>query len=192
MHSSLKIVCKNTNCANNHIITASKKLLKLISANQTYKMTKINNNHTLSLYELNQLVNQVISSSLNTDFWVEAELSEVREVRGHCYIELIEKDEKMNTPIARASAKCWSNKWMFIKPHFERVTRQQLKAGMKVLLKVEAQFHEAFGFAWIINDIDPTFTLGSMAKKRKDIIDALKAQGVYDLQKELYMPLNLE
>ena len=79
--------------------------------------------------------------------------------------------------MARASAKCWSNKWMFIKPHFERVTRQQLKAGMKVLLKVEAQFHEAFGFAWIINDIDPTFTLGSMAKKRKDIIDALKATG---------------
>ena len=154
------------------------------------EMMENNNSPThLSLYQLNNLVSEVISLSFNQDFWVEAEVSEIREVRGHCYIELIEKDEKMNTPIARASAKCWSNKWMFIKPHFERVTRQQLKAGMKVLLKVEAQFHEAFGFAWIINDIDPTFTLGSMAKKRKDIIDALKAQGVYDLQKELYMPL---
>ena len=154
------------------------------------EMMENNNSPThLSLYQLNNLVSEVISLSFNQDFWVEAEISEIREVRGHCYIELIEKDEKMNTPIARASAKCWSNKWMFIKPHFERVTRQQLKAGMKVLLKVEAQFHEAFGFAWIINDIDPTFTLGSMAKKRKDIIDALKAQGVYDLQKELYMPL---
>ena len=153
-------------------------------------MMENNNSPTyLSLYQLNNLVSEVISLSFNQDFWVEAEISEIREVRGHCYIELIEKDEKMNTPIAKASAKCWSNKWMFIKPHFERVTRQQLKAGMKVLLKVEAQFHEAFGFAWIINDIDPTFTLGSMAKKRKDIIDALKAQGVYDLQKELYMPL---
>ena len=81
-------------------------------------MTKINNNHTLSLYELNQLVNQVISSSLNTDFWVEAELSEVREVRGHCYMELLEKDENLNTPIAKASAKCWSNKWLLLKPHF--------------------------------------------------------------------------
>ena len=154
------------------------------------EMMENNNSPThLSLYQLNNLVSEVISLSFNQDFWVEAEISEIREVRGHCYIELIEKDEKMNTPIARASAKCWSNKWMFIKPHFERVTRQQLKAGMKVLLKVEAQFHEAFGFAWIINDIDPTFTLGSMAKKRKNIIDALKAQGVYDLQKELYMPL---
>jgi len=137
-------------------------------------MMENNNSPThLSLYQLNNLVSEVISLSFNQDFWVEAEISEIREVRGHCYIELIEKDEKMNTPIARASAKCWSNKWMFIKPHFERVTRQQLKAGMKVLLKVEAQFHEAFGFAWIINDI----------------VDALKAQGVYDLQKELYMPL---
>lgn len=183
MYSSLKIVCKNTNCANNHIITASKKLLKLISTNQTYKMTKINNNHTLSLYELNQLVNQVISSSLNTDFWVEAELSEVREVRGHCYMELLEKDENLNTPIAKASAKCWSNKWLLLKPHFERITGNELRRGMKVRLRVQANFHEAYGFSWIVNDIDPTYTLGAMAQNRNIIINALKEQGVWDLQK---------
>ena len=60
---------------------------------------------------------------------------------------------------------------------------------MKVLLKVYAQFHEAYGFAWIVTDIDPTYTLGDMARKRQEIIRQLKEEGVFDLQKELSLPL---
>ena len=104
-------------------------------------------------------------------------------------MELIQKDEQSATPIAKASAKCWASKWMIIRPYFERTTGQQLHAGMKVLLKVYAQFHEAFGFSWIITDIDPTYTLGDMARKRQEIIRQLKEEGVFDLQKELQLPL---
>ena len=123
------------------------------------------------------------------EYWVEAELSECRESRGHCYMELIQKDEQTATPIAKASAKCWANKWMLIRPDFERTTGQRLHAGMKVLLKVFAQFHEAYGFSWIVTDIDPTYTLGGMARKRQEIIRQLKEEGVFDLQKELQLPL---
>ena len=123
------------------------------------------------------------------EYWVEAELSECRESRGHCYMELIQKDERTATPIAKASAKCWATKWMLIRPGFERTTGQRLHAGMKVLLKVYAQFHEAYGFSWIVTDIDPTYTLGDMARKRQEIIRQLKAEGVFDLQKELQLPL---
>ena len=123
------------------------------------------------------------------EYWVEAELSECRESRGHCYMELIQKDEQNATPIAKASAKCWASKWMIIRPYFERTTGQQLHAGMKVLLKVYPQFHEAYGFSWIVTDIDPTYTLGDMARKRQEIIRQLKEEGVFDLQKELQLPL---
>ena len=123
------------------------------------------------------------------EYWVEAELSECRESKGHCYMELIEKDEKTATPIAKASAKCWSSKWTLVRPYFERTTGQRLVAGMKVLLKVYPQFHEAFGFSWIVTDIDPTYTLGDMARKRQEIIRQLKEEGVFDLQKELSLPL---
>jgi exodeoxyribonuclease VII large subunit len=119
---------------------------------------------------------------------VEAELSECRENSGHCYMELIEKDERSNTPVARASAKCWRQTWMMVKPYFERTTGQPLRAGMKVLLKVYAQFHEAYGFSWIVSDIDPTYTLGDMARKRQEIIRQLKEEGVFDLQRELRIP----
>ena len=143
----------------------------------------------ISLFELNRLVRETIELSMPDEYWVEAELSECRESRGHCYMELIQKDELSATPIAKASAKCWANKWLTIRPYFERTTGQQLHAGMKVLLKVYPQFHEAYGFSWIVSDIDPTYTLGDMARKRQEIIQKLKAEGVFDLQKELQLPM---
>lgn len=146
-------------------------------------------NH-LSLYELNSLVRDVISMSLPDSYWVESELSEAREgYGGHCYMELIEKDDHSNTPIAKAHASCWRNRWMLLKPQFERVTGQRIHAGMKVLLKVHAQFHENYGFSWIVDDIDPTYTMGDMARKRMEIIQTLKEEGVFDLQKELKLPM---
>ena len=144
---------------------------------------------TLSLYELNSLVRLTIEQTLNREYWVEAELAEARESRGHCYMELVQKEVYDNTPIARASAKCWRSSWMMIQPHFERVTGQRLHAGMKVRLKVYAQFHEAYGFSWIVTDIDPTFTLGDLARRRQEIIRQLKQEGVFDLQRELQLPL---
>ena len=142
--------------------------------------------YTLQL--LNALVREAIEIELPDEYWVEAELSECRENRGHCYMELVEKDEASHTPIARASAKCWKQTWTMLQPYFERTTGQSLHAGMKVLLKVYAQFHEAFGFSWIVTDIDPTFTLGDMAQRRQEIIRKLKEEGVYDLQRELPIP----
>ena len=142
-----------------------------------------------SLFELNRLVKESIECELPDEYWVEAELSECRESRGHCYMELIQKDENTATPVAKASAKCWANKWLTIRPYFERTTGQTLHAGMKVLLQVYPQFHEAYGFSWIVSDIDPTYTIGDMARKRREIIAKLKAEGVFDLQKELQLPL---
>lgn len=142
-----------------------------------------------TLFELNRLVRETIECEMPNEYWVEAELSECRESRGHCYMELIEKDEQTATPIAKASAKCWASKWMLVRPYFKRATGQRLVAGMKVLLKVYPQFHEAFGFSWIVTDIDPTYTLGDMARKRQEIIRKLKEEGVFDLQKELTLPI---
>ena len=145
--------------------------------------------NSLTLYELNALVRETLALEMPDEYWVEAELSEAREVRGHCYMELIQKDEYSNTPVAKASAKCWASTWQLVKPHFMRVTGQEIHAGMKVLLKVYAQFHESYGFSWIVTDIDPTYTMGDMARKRMEIIRQLKEEGVFELQKELQLPM---
>lgn len=145
--------------------------------------------HALTLFELNSMVRDVIETTIDRAYWVEAELSEAREVRGHCYMELIQKDIFSATPVARASAKCWRTTWLRLRPKFESATGQQLYPGMKVMLLVTASFHEAYGFSWIVQDIDPTYTLGDMARKRLEIIKQLKDEGVFDLQKELKIPM---
>ena len=142
----------------------------------------------LTLLELNGLVRELIETDMPGEYWVEAELSECRESRGHCYMELIQRDDRAATPVARASAKCWASKWMMIRPYFERTTGQRLQAGMKVLLRVYPQFHEAYGFSWIVTDIDPNYTLGDQARRRQEIIRQLKAEGIFDLQRELLLP----
>lgn len=144
--------------------------------------------HSLTLYELNELVRETIEVSMPDEYWVEAELSDVND-RGHCYMELIQKDESSKTPIAKARAICWKTRWQYVRSHFESVTGQPLHAGLKVLLKVKATFHEAFGFSYNISDIDPTFTLGDMARRRREIIRQLQAEGVFELQKDLAIPL---
>ena len=148
-----------------------------------------NSSQRLSLYQLNHLVRNTLEKEFATEYWVEAELSECRESRGHCYMELIERDQQGATPVARASAKCWASRWQMLRPYFERTTGQQLVPGLKVLLKVSAQFHEAFGFSWIVSDIDPTYTLGDQARRRQEIIQQLKEEGIFDLQRELRLPL---
>lgn len=143
----------------------------------------------LTLYELNNLVSEVISSVMPDEYWVEAEISELRVVRGNCYMELVQKAEDTRTPVARASAKCWRTYWTLVQSSFERVTGRQICPGIKVMMRVHADFHEAYGFSWIVTDINPEYTLGDIARRRREIIARLKEEGVFDLQKELIIPL---
>lgn len=144
---------------------------------------------TISLLELNLMIRGTIERGMPGEYWVEAELSEARESRGHCYMELVQKDESGNTPVARAQAKCWRQTWAMLRPYFERTTGQTFRAGLKVLLQVYAQFHEAYGFSWIVTDIDPTYTMGDMARRRQMIMAKLKEMGVFDLNRELAIPM---
>ena len=145
--------------------------------------------HHFSLLELNRLVRATIEDTLCEQYWLEAEIGQIGENNGHCYLEFIQKAEGYNTPVARAKAKCWRNVWGSVRPYFEHTTGQTLTLGMKVLVLVHPDFHEAFGFSWIVDDIDPRFTLGDMARRRQEIIRQLKAEGVFDLNRDLPLPL---
>lgn len=143
------------------------------------------NIQALSLKDLNELVFEVIRLQMRGSYWLEAELSQMNENRGHCYMEFVQKDETSNNIIARASGRCWASTWSQIKLYFERITGQTLHAGMKIMVQVSPQFHVQYGFSWIVEDINPEFTMGDMMRKRNEIIAQLKDEGVFDLQKEL-------
>lgn len=142
-----------------------------------------------TLYELNNLLKEAIEGAMPDEYWVQAELSECYERGGHCYLELVEKNDNTNTFIAKARAVVWSNVWKILKQSFENTTGQRLSKGMKVMLQVYPNFHAAFGFSWIVNDMDPTYTIGDMVQRRQRIIKQLKDDGVFDLNKQLTLPL---
>ena len=143
----------------------------------------------ISLYELNHYIRQSLRTALPDAYWVQAELSEVREAyNGHCYIELVQKAEQGNTFIAKARGTIWANIYKMLKPYFENATGRCFTAGIKVLLQVTVDFHEQYGLSLTVHDIDPTYTLGDMARRRREILMQLEAEGVLTLNKELPMP----
>lgn len=143
----------------------------------------------LSLYDLNALVRHHIERGLPDEYWVQAELSDVRtNSTGHCYLEFIQKDPRSNSLVAKARGIIWSNLFHMLKPYFEESTGQAFVSGIKVLVLVTVTFHELYGYSLTVQDIDPTYTLGDMARRRKEILDQLAAEGVLTLNKELAMP----
>ena len=139
---------------------------------------------TLTLSELNLLVKETIELTMPDTYWVQAELAGINESRGHCYMELVEMSSN-RVPVAQARACCWRNTWQKLAHEFAKATGEEMHRGMKVLLKVQANFHIAYGFSWIVIDADPTYTMGDMARRRQEIIRQLKEEGVYDLNKTL-------
>ncbi|MGP1547703.1 MAG: exodeoxyribonuclease VII large subunit [Prevotella sp.] len=145
--------------------------------------------NTLSLFELTSMVSMVVAESLPEQYWVEAEVMSVQERNGHCFMQFVQKDMLGATPVAQASAKCWRSQWMPVAAKFQRVTGSPVSQGMHILARVKVEFHPTYGFSLIVSDIDPVYTMGEMARRRQEIIQQLKDEGVFDLQRELSLPL---
>lgn len=144
----------------------------------------------LSLYDLNALVRRSLEQCLPDEYWVQAELSDVRtNSTGHCYLEFIQKDPRSNNLIAKARGTIWANVYRLLKPYFEESTGQAFVSGIKVLVQVTVSFHELYGYSLTVQDIDPTYTLGDMARRRREILKQLEEEGVLTLNKELEIPV---
>lgn len=140
-----------------------------------------------SLLELCSCIDEALSMELNDTYWVRAEIASLTE-RGHCYMELVEK-AKNNTVAAKLRATCWQHVYHLLSAYFANETGQTLSMGMQVLLQVEVSFHAVYGLSLNVVGIDPTFTLGDLARQRQLTIQRLQEDGVMDLQRSLPLPL---
>ena len=143
----------------------------------------------LTLYSLNNLVHNAIADALPKRYWVTGELSEVRETAvGHCYIELVQRDEETQELVAKARGTVWARIYSLLRPYFLEQTGQPFAAGLKVLLQVSVGFHELYGYTLDVCDIEPAYTIGDIARHRQLIIKRLTDEGVIGLNKELDFP----
>lgn len=139
----------------------------------------------ITLREYNARISKLISVATTQNCWIVAELSDVMVRGGHCYLELIEKDATQGSLVAKARGIIWATRFMELKYNFESVTGQKFESGLKVMVKVSANFHEQFGFSLLINDVNPDFTLGDMARQRLEIIRRLTQEGIINMNREL-------
>ena len=139
-----------------------------------------------SLLELCEWIQEVVENELPDRYWVRAEIASMS-VRGHCYMELVEKSEN-GILAAKMRATCWSNVYALLSAYFAQETGQSLHVGLQVLLEVSVEYHAVYGLSLNVWNIDPTYTLGDLAKQRQATIRQLTEDGVMDLQRALEVP----
>ena len=152
---------------------------------------EMDSSETLSLSELNERVSEAISDWLPGTCWLRAETSDVRinASSGHCYLEFVEKDPQTNQIVARARGTIWARIFYLLKSYFEETTGQAFVSGLKVLVNVSVEFHKLYGFSLTVREIDPSYTIGDLVRKRMEIVCRLQEEGVFDLNRELPFPL---
>ena len=151
-------------------------------------------NEVLTLFELNSLVHEVIEDNFDEQYWVVGELSDVSTPAfgGHFYGELVQKDEESDRIVARARITCWARNYNMIRLRFQKEAGETLRKGLQVKLLVEVNFHEQYGYSLNVVDIDSTFTLGDLAKRRREILQQLEKDGILHDNQSLPMPRMLK
>lgn len=139
-----------------------------------------------SLKELCDWIQEIVENDLPNRYWVCAEIASMS-VRGHCYMELVEKAED-GILAAKVRATCWSNVYHLLSAYFLQEAGQSLHTGLQVMLEVSVEYHAVYGLSLNVWNIDPTYTLGDFAKQRQATIQQLTEDGVMDLQKALQIP----
>lgn len=142
----------------------------------------------IDLYELQTRLKNGIEAAFPSKLWLKAEISAMKvSPAGHCYMELSQSSE--TGLVAKAQAVIWSSKFRFLAPFFKSVTGSDMSEGMNVLVLVSVNFSQLYGLSLVIDDIDPSFTVGEKEQQRRLTIARLEAEGLMELQKELPMPV---
>ena len=147
-------------------------------------------NEPLTLFELNSLVRELVEVSFDEPYWVIGELSDVSTPAygGHFYGELVQRDELADRIVARARITCWARNYNIIRLRFQKEAGETLRKGLQVKLQVKVNFHEQYGYSLNVLDIDSTFTLGDLAKRRREILMQLEKDGILHDNQSLPLP----
>lgn len=139
----------------------------------------------ISLLEFNRRISRLLHDEGVQRCWVVAETSDVRQSGGHCYLELVQKNAESGQTLARMRGVVWANVFARLRMKFETATGQSFGSGLSVMVEVSAHFHEQYGLSAVITDINPTYTIGDMARQRMEIIKRLTREGIIDMNKQL-------
>lgn len=151
-------------------------------------MQEIQENDYITLTQLNGLVKEIVEANFIEEVWVVAEIAELRVAgKGHCYMELVEKDK--NAINARIRANIWSFNYQKIANNFFSVTGSPLQKGLKCLFVAQVGYHELYGLSLTVKNIEPSFSLGELERKKRAILEQITREGLIELNRQLELPL---
>lgn len=139
---------------------------------------------TLTLVQLQQQIKKILAAPQLRNVWVTAELSDVRTSGGHCYMELLQKDDSGQI-VAKCRAAIWANVYRSLAYNFRTVTGSDFATGLKVMLRMSVSYHEVFGLSMVVSDINPEFTMGDLLRRRRENILRLQREGILNANREL-------
>jgi exodeoxyribonuclease VII large subunit len=149
-------------------------------------MREMESKTVMTLSELMSEIKGSLERDFKERFWVKGEVGQISvNGSGHCYLDLIDKDEKSGIISTKVRAVIWSSSYRVIKPYFETSTGKSISKGINILVKIEVQFSLLYGLSLIITDIDPSYTIGDQELKRIQTIKKLKEEGMFDLNNQL-------
>ncbi|MDE6324013.1 MAG: exodeoxyribonuclease VII large subunit [Paramuribaculum sp.] len=142
----------------------------------------------ITLSKLNRVIATYLQQPALTNVWVVAELMDVRVSRGHCYMELVEKDISTGSVVARMRAAIWASVHAVLSDRFRKATGREFTTGLKVLVCGTVSYHPAYGLSLVINNIDPSYTIGEAERRRREILERLSREGIINDNRSLEWP----
>lgn len=140
---------------------------------------------SLTLLQLNQLIASLVVSPRTQNVWITAELSDVAVRGGHCYMELLQKNESTGATVAKARAAIWANQFVRIRSDFYAATGQDFSTGLKVMVRASVSMHPVYGMSLVINAVNPEYTMGDLLRRRNEMLQRLKNEGILEMNRSL-------
>lgn len=161
-------------------------------ADQILTMETANTFNGKRVYTLTEVANSLqsmIEKTYKHAYYIKAEIIKLNQYprTGHCYPELVEKEGSVVKTQMRAVI--WAAQYNDINTRFRAITGEPLKDGISILCLATIEYSPKYGLALYIQDIEPSYTLGEMARNRAETIKRLKDEKVFDANKKLKMPL---
>jgi exodeoxyribonuclease VII large subunit len=153
----------------------------------------------IRLSDLSAMIKAEISKSFQwREFLIVAETSDVKDYpdRQYCFVSLVEKEE--SRLLAKSEAVIWKSSYHTLLD-FKKATGRALSRDMKILMKVNVDYHEVYGLKLVIKEIDASFSIGQFELERQRVINRLLAVkptilrvhegNLVSLNQELRLPL---
>lgn len=141
-----------------------------------------------SLFELNEYIRRVFALNFQDAVWIRCEIAQINASRGHHYLNLIEKSAEGENIIAQSSAVLWASKYRVLKRQHKKLLADLLQDGAAVLLQVKIDYDERYGLKLVIEDIDPSYTMGQMELKRQEILETLQQENLLAVNSQIPLP----